>query len=99
MKITGITIWHLPLTSHVPYYMTDGKSCETVETVVIRLDTDGGLFGFGEVCPIPHYLPAYARGVAPAIEEMADVILGADPVGRGSHDREAGSASAGACLC
>ena len=61
--------------------MTDGKSCETVETVVVRLDTDGGLFGFGEVCPIPHYLPAYARGVAPAIEEMADVILGADPVG------------------
>ena len=81
MMITGITLWHRPLTSHVPYYMTDGKACETVETVVIRLDTDGGFFGFGEVCPIPHYLPAYARGVAPAIEEMADVILGADPVG------------------
>ena len=81
MKITRITIWHQPLTSHVPYYMTNGKSCETVETVVVRLDTDAGLFGFGEVCPIPHYLPAYARGVAPAIEEMADVILGTDPVG------------------
>ena len=81
MKITRITIWHQPLTSHVPYHMTDGKSCETVETVVVRLDTDDGLFGFGEVCPIPHYLPAYARGVTPAIEEMADVILGADAIG------------------
>ncbi|MGI9421046.1 MAG: mandelate racemase/muconate lactonizing enzyme family protein, partial [Geminicoccaceae bacterium] len=80
-KITRVTIWHLPLTSHVPYHMTDGKSCETVETVVVRLDTDGGLSGVGEVCPIPHYLPAYVRGVAPAIEEMAPIILGADPIG------------------
>ena len=31
--------------------------------------------------PIPHYLPAYADGVLPAINELADVLLGADPVG------------------
>ena len=81
MKITGITIWRLPLTSHIAYYMAGGKTCETVETVVVRLDTDDGIAGWGEVCPIPHYLPAYARGVAPAIEEMAPFILGADPIG------------------
>lgn len=81
MKITRITLWHVPLTSHVAYYMAAGKRCETVETVVVRLDTDQGLSGFGEVCPIPHYLPAYARGVVPAIEEMAAIILGADPIG------------------
>ena len=33
------------------------------------------------MCPIPHYLEAYARGVAPAIKEMAPVLLGADPIG------------------
>ncbi|MEM7044863.1 MAG: mandelate racemase/muconate lactonizing enzyme family protein, partial [Pseudomonadota bacterium] len=65
----------------VAYHMGGGKSCETVETVVLRLDTDHGLAGWGEACPIPHYLPAYARGIAPAIEEMAPLILGADPVG------------------
>jgi L-alanine-DL-glutamate epimerase-like enolase superfamily enzyme len=81
VTITRITIWHVPLTSHVAYHMGGGKSCETVETVVVRLDTDQGLEGWGEVCPIPHYLPAYARGVAPAIEEMAPLILGADPAG------------------
>jgi L-alanine-DL-glutamate epimerase-like enolase superfamily enzyme len=81
VTITRITIWHVPLTSHVAYHMGGGKSCETVETVVVRLDTEQGLEGWGEVCPIPHYLPAYARGVAPAIEEMAPLILGADPVG------------------
>jgi len=81
MKIETLHLWHVPLTSHTPYYMAAGKSCDTVETVVIALETDTGLTGWGEVCPIPHYLPAYARGVAPALTEMAPVILGADPRG------------------
>lgn len=79
--ITRLRLWHVPLTSHTAYYMADGKTCDTVETVVIALDTDAGLTGWGEVCPIPHYLPAYARGVAPALQELAPVILGGDPVG------------------
>jgi len=81
MKIKSITVWLVPLTSHETYYMADGKSCETVETAIVRLQTDTARAGWGEVCPIPHYLPAYARGVAPALEEMAPVLLGADPVG------------------
>jgi L-alanine-DL-glutamate epimerase-like enolase superfamily enzyme len=61
--------------------MADGKTCDTVETVVIAIDTDAGIAGWGEVCPIPHYLPAYARGVAPALAELAPVLIGANPVG------------------
>lgn len=78
MKITGLTLWHVPLTSHATYYMADGKTCDTVETVVLRVDTDAGLSGWGEVCPIPHYLPAYARGVGPVLQELAPVLIGAD---------------------
>ena len=81
MKITSLTLWRVPLTSHVTYYMADGKTNDTVDTMVLRLSTDTGLDGWGEVCPIPHYLPAYAGGVAPALEEMAPKLLGADPVG------------------
>lgn len=81
MKITRLSLWHVPLTSHTSYYMADGKTCDTVESVVIAVDTDTGITGWGEVCPIPHYLPAYARGVGPALQELAPVILGADPVG------------------
>ncbi|KUF10730.1 mandelate racemase/muconate lactonizing enzyme family protein [Pseudoponticoccus marisrubri] len=80
-RITRLRLWHVPLTSHTAYYMAEGKTCDTVETVVIALETDAGLTGWGEVCPIPHYLPAYARGVAPALQELAPVILGGDPVG------------------
>ena len=81
MKVTRLSLWHVPLTSHETYYMADGKTCDTVETVVIAVETDAGLTGWGEVCPIPHYLPAYARGVAPALQELAPVILGGDPIG------------------
>lgn len=81
MKITRIHIYKVPLTSHETYYMADGKTCDTVDSIIVGLDTDTGLTGWGEVCPIPHYLPAYANGVAPAIEEVSPVLLGADPVG------------------
>ena len=81
MKIRRISLWHVPLTSHATYYMAAGKTCDTVETVVLAVETDEGLTGWGEVCPIPHYLPAYARGVAPALAELAPVLIGADPLG------------------
>ncbi|MFQ5567195.1 MAG: mandelate racemase/muconate lactonizing enzyme family protein, partial [Paracoccaceae bacterium] len=45
------------------------------------MTTDTGLTGWGECCPIPGYLPAYARGIQPAITEMAPALLGADPRG------------------
>ena len=80
-KIRKINLWHVPLTSHEAYYMADGKTCDTVETVILSVETDTGLIGWGEVCPIPHYLPAYARGVASAITELAPVLMGADPIG------------------
>ncbi|MEO1774952.1 MAG: mandelate racemase/muconate lactonizing enzyme family protein [Pseudomonadota bacterium] len=81
MKITRLSLWHLALTSHETYYMAAGKTCATVESAVLRIDTDAGLNGWGEVCPIPHYLPAYARGVGPALQDLAATLLGADPVG------------------
>ena len=81
MKLTSLTLWQLPLTSHATYYMADGKTCDAVTTTVLRIRTDTGLEGWGEVCPIPHYLPAYAGGVPAAIEELAPVLLGQEYTG------------------
>lgn len=81
MRINSITLWKVPLSSHQTYYMAAGKKCATVETVVLRIATDTGLEGWGEVCPIPHYLPAFADGVVPVIAELAPVLIGQDPVG------------------
>ena len=78
MNITRLTLWHVPLTSHLAYNMADGKICDTVTTSVLRLQADSGLAGWGEVCSIPHYLAAYAGGVAPALNELAPVIFARD---------------------
>jgi len=81
MKITRFSLWHVPLTSHETYYMAEGKTCENVTSCILQIETDTGISGWGEVCPIPHYLPAYAGGVAPALEELACVLIGADALG------------------
>ena len=54
MKITAIHLWQVTLTSHKTYYMADGKTCDDVASIILRLDTDAGISGWGEVCPIPH---------------------------------------------
>jgi cis-L-3-hydroxyproline dehydratase len=47
---------------------------------VVRLTTDNGLVGWGEVCPLgPRYLPAFAGGARAALRELAPALLGADP--------------------
>ena len=81
MNVSRITLWSVDLTSHATYHMAEGKTCETVKTHVLCLETDTGLRGWGEVCPIPHYLPAFADGVPSAISEMAPSILGLSPWG------------------
>lgn len=45
MRISRVTCWRVPLTSHQTYYMADGKTCETVTSVVLRIDTDSGSQG------------------------------------------------------
>ncbi|MEL7256506.1 MAG: mandelate racemase/muconate lactonizing enzyme family protein [Pseudomonadota bacterium] len=81
MKITKLILWDVALTAHETYYMAGGKTCDDTPSVILCIETDTGLTGWGEYCAIPHYLPAYWRGTAPAVEEMTPLLLGADPVG------------------
>src|SRR6185503_19933017 len=49
-------------------------------STIIRVETDDGLAGHGEVCPLgPFYLPAYAEGVRAGLRELGPHLLGADP--------------------
>lgn len=52
-----------------------------LDSTVVALETDTGLTGYGESCPIAAvYLPAFAGGLRAAIEEMAPALLGQDPI-------------------
>ena len=49
------------------------------DSTVVRVETDAGIVGHGEVCPLgPFYLPAYAEGVRAGLREMAPHLIGDD---------------------
>jgi L-alanine-DL-glutamate epimerase-like enolase superfamily enzyme len=81
MKIKRIAAYQvdLPLREG-SYKWSGGKSVEVFDSTIVRVDTDNGISGYGEVCPLgPFYLPAYADGVRAGIKELAPHLLGCDP--------------------
>lgn len=54
------------------------------ESFVVRIDTDDGLSGWGEVCPIGAvYLASHPKGVPSGIAELAPRLIGEDPTNLG----------------
>ena len=82
MKISRISVFQvdLPL-KEGSYNWSGGKSVEIFDSNIIRLETDEGITGFGEVCPLgPFYLPAYSSGVRSGMNELGPHLFGLDPI-------------------
>ena len=70
----------LPVKGRV-YRMSMGKVISEATTTVVHVETNTGVSGFGEVCPLgSNYLPAFAKGVVPGLEELAPQLLGLNPI-------------------
>lgn len=81
MKITRVFAHRveLPLVEG-SYKWSGGKSVSVFDSTIVGVETDTGLVGYGEVCPLgPFYLPAYAAGVRTGLRELAPHLLGYDP--------------------
>ena len=72
MKITSIRAYQVDLPLHEgSYKWSGGKSVAVFDSTVVAVETDAGITGYGEVCPLgPAYLPAYAAGVRAGLEEI-----------------------------
>ena len=81
MKIKRINVFQVDLPLHEgSYKWSGGKSVTVFDSTVVKIDTDEGVAGFGEVCPLgPFYLPAYAAGCRAGIKELGPHLLGEDP--------------------
>lgn len=81
MKITRLSAYRVDLPLHEgTYKWSGGKSVSTFDSTVVRVDTDEGHVGWGEVCPLgPFYLPAYAEGCRAGLRELGPHLLGWDP--------------------
>src|SRR3954463_8162716 len=89
VKITRILAYRVDLPLHeTSYKWSGGKSVTVFDSTVVRVETDEGLVGPGEVCPLgPFYLPAYADGVRAGGRELGPPLLGADPRQLGKLNR------------
>ncbi|MCW5943550.1 MAG: mandelate racemase/muconate lactonizing enzyme family protein [Fimbriimonadaceae bacterium] len=82
MKIVRVAVYQVDLPLHEgSYKWSGGKSVEVFDSTVVSLETDAGLVGWGEVCPLgPAYLPAYAEGARTGIRTLAPALLGMNPL-------------------
>lgn len=81
MKIQSISVYQvdLPLIEG-RYTWGDGCFVENFDSTVVEIQTDEGLSGWGEVCPLgPNYLPAFASGARAGIQQIAPHLLDRDP--------------------
>lgn len=89
MKIARIAVHQvdLPLVEG-RYAWSGGKFVEVFDSTLVAIETDEGLVGWGEVCPLgPFYLPAYGPGARAGIRELGPHLLGLDPRELGKVNR------------
>jgi L-alanine-DL-glutamate epimerase-like enolase superfamily enzyme len=82
MRITRIRAYQVSLPLHEgSYKWSGGKSVSVFDSTVVEVETDAGVVGYGEVCPLgPFYLPAYASGVRAGIRELGPHLIGENPL-------------------
>jgi L-alanine-DL-glutamate epimerase-like enolase superfamily enzyme len=62
------------------YAWSGGHSVDSFISTIVKISTDEGLAGFGEVCPLGSaYMDAFALGVPAGIKELAPSLIGQDP--------------------
>jgi L-alanine-DL-glutamate epimerase-like enolase superfamily enzyme len=89
MKITAIKAWQvdLPL-KEGRYNWSGGNFMEVFDSTVVAVETDAGITGYAECCPLGSaYLPSYAKGVRAGIAEFGPKLIGMDPTELGPLNR------------
>ena len=62
-------------------YSWSTQSFSAFDSTVVIIETDSGLVGVGETCPLgPSYLPAYAEGARTGIAKIAPDLIGENPI-------------------
>jgi cis-L-3-hydroxyproline dehydratase len=81
LKVVGLDCFGYELRyAHGEYVMSGGRAAVSQTGTLVRLRTDEGLDGWGEITPLGStYLPAFAAGVRTAVRFLAPHLLELDP--------------------
>jgi L-alanine-DL-glutamate epimerase-like enolase superfamily enzyme len=97
MRISRIVAHRVELPLHEgTYKWSGGKSVSVFDSTIVAVETDEGITGYGEVCPLgPFYLPAFAAGARAGVAELGPHLLGEDPRQLGKLNRRMDAALLG----
>jgi L-alanine-DL-glutamate epimerase-like enolase superfamily enzyme len=89
MKITSIKVFQVDLPLREGRYnWSGGNFMEVFDSTVVAIETDAGITGYAECCPLGSaYLPSYAKGVRAGIGEIGPKLIGIDPTDLGPLNR------------
>jgi cis-L-3-hydroxyproline dehydratase len=81
MRIIQLDAYQLEYRLHEQRYAWSGGHAVTAfATTVVKVSTDEGLTGWGEVCPLgAGYMEAHPRGVPAGLAELGPELVGQDP--------------------
>ena len=81
MKISRISVYQIDLPMKEGTYQWSTQSFAAFDSTVVIIETDDGLNGIGETCPLgPSYLPAYAEGARAGLAKIAPGLIGHNPL-------------------
>jgi len=81
MKITQIDLFQVRYNLlDRRYAWSGGKSVSSFLSSIVRISTDEGIAGYGEVCPLGSaYIESYPGGVPAGVQELGKTLIGLDP--------------------
>ena len=84
MKIRKISVYQVDLPMIEGAYSWSNQSYAAFDSTVVAIETDEGLTGVGETCPLgSSYLPAFAEGARAGLAEIAPRLVGENPLDAG----------------
>jgi cis-L-3-hydroxyproline dehydratase len=81
LKLVGLDCFGYELRyTHGEYIMSGGRAAVSQIGTLVRLRTDEGIDGWGEITPLGStYLPTFAGGIRTALRFLAPNLMGLDP--------------------
>ena len=89
MKIRSVEIHYFDIPLRQPFRISIG-TMRAANDVLVRVETDAGLSGWGEACPFPPITGETQETNVAAARNLRDLLLGKDPLAIGAFLREAG---------
>lgn len=78
MKLRTCTVFRHMLPVKGGGYRMANAYVERLESTIVRLESDCGVVGWGETCPVgPTYAPSHAAGAQAALKTLAPGLIGA----------------------